>query len=635
MPAVTLNANTFLSLSGAGVNSGTNSLFYHTCSGEDRFLVVNIVTTSAGAPTDPSYVYYNNAAMTFANTVINGGVYLRTYYMVNPPTGNNTVIVRWAASTTRGGIIATSFANVSQLVTPPFTFRTSTSNSVSIASRTGFIVFDAIGTGSGDSTTYTADANQTQLSNFIGSAGAGGNSARIASSIEDGNSSSNSIMSWTVGGGGGQTTHIALSIASTDVSIIDVDTDETVYAGQPGVILSGYNLSGQTAVQIVYQTRSINVAPTTTNASAIVFDVPYSEQLFASNVGFGNVTFNVATASISGTLTTNTFYNIHTVTDISQAANTYSLYYGLSPAVSVGDKFYLPTKTNLGNDLYVDSQGFIEINSPNDTTDSFDYRIYSDLYYVWGEAGTFTASGLTKISNKIKMYIRVVRDFFESFETYSTITDAINGPWDSQDTSNGGTHSISLFQGSNRYTSTWTQNESRTLLYYRFPGAINGDVSTGKTYIRLQWDEYRDANWDFQADKSCRIVGRLSNGNVTLDVLLGLEGSGTPGNSTRAIVFGQGLGTSSNFVIDNDWNMNREQWYTIAVEIQLNSIGNSDGWIKLWRDGELMGSASNINIRGSSNDYTFHQFAIGGWESGGAPVSSETRYIDNVEVIYR
>lgn len=172
------------------------------------------------------------------------------------------------------------------------------------------------------------------------------------------------------------------------------------------------------------------------------------------------------------------------------------------------------------------------------------------------------------------------------------------------------------------------------MLWYRFPGATNGDVATGKSYVKLEWDEYRDVNWDFQADKSCRFAGRQANGNVTLDVLLGLEGTGTPGSSTRAVVFGQGLGTNSNFVIDTDWAMNREQWYTIAVEIKLNVVGGSDGWIKLYRDGVLMGSATNLNIRGGSNDYTFHQVAVGGWESGGAPVTSETRYIDNVKVWY-
>lgn len=230
--------------------------------------------------------------------------------------------------------------------------------------------------------------------------------------------------------------------------------------------------------------------------------------------------------------------------------------------------------------------------------------------------------------------VGVSADFIEDFESYADVAAAVSGPWDSQDTAVGGTHAITTFGGSKRYACTWVNDESRTLLWYRFPGAINGDVSTGKSYVKLEWDEYRDANWNFSADKSCRFGGRLSNGNLSLDVLLGLEGGGTPNGSTRAVVFGQGLGTGSNFVIDADWNMSREQWYTIAVEIQLNTVGNADGWIKLWRDGVLMGSASGINIRGGSNDYTFHQVAVGGWESGVAPPVSETRYIDNVKVWY-
>jgi hypothetical protein len=120
MPAVTLSANTFLSLPGVSAGSGTNSIFYHICSGSDRLLIVSVVTITGGA-TNPSYVYYNNVAMTFANTVNNpsSGTYIRTYYMMNPPTGNNTIIVRWAAAT-RGGIVAASFNNVSSQYTPPF-----------------------------------------------------------------------------------------------------------------------------------------------------------------------------------------------------------------------------------------------------------------------------------------------------------------------------------------------------------------------------------------------------------------------------------------------------------------------------------------------------------------------------------
>jgi hypothetical protein len=437
--------------------------------------------------------------------------------------------------------------------------------------------------------------------------------------------------------------------------LTDVDGDEAVIAGQQNVTANGSSLSNVAYFSISSNTtRSVFCNIDSNTSSTLVIDIPSMESLIASNIKFGNVTYRANTATdlglgISGTLSPNSAYKIHNVTDISQASKTGCIYYGLSPAIEVGDQILYSNTSSLGYEVSIDSQGYPSINSSLDITDYFNYRIYENSDLSWGAEGVLVSLGATNPSAVTRAF-RVVKsldgkrysrysggnapNFLEYFNSYSDIAAAIAGDWDSEDVVNGGSHSITLFQGSKRYTSTWTQNESRTLLYYRFPGAVNGEVSTGKSYVKLQWEEYRDANWDFQADKSCRMVGRLADQNVTLDVLLGMEGSGTPGNSTRAVVFGQGLGTGSNFAIDNDWNMNREQWYKIAVEIQLNSIGNSDGWIKLWRDDILRASANNINIRGGVNNYTFHQVAIGGWESGGAPASSENRYIDNVEIWY-
>lgn len=226
-----------------------------------------------------------------------------------------------------------------------------------------------------------------------------------------------------------------------------------------------------------------------------------------------------------------------------------------------------------------------------------------------------------------------VPDFSDTFESYTTISSAVdpNGPWERANLRNGGSHAFTTFGGSKRYACTWAGNEDETLLYYKIPGAVFGDVSTGKTYVKLQWDEYRDANWEFKSDKSCRLTGRTADGSVTADVLLGMNGTG--GNSTSAIVF-RNYGSSSNMLVVPSWNMSREQWYTIAVEVQMNTVGNADGWVKLWRNGVLMGSATGVNVRGGTNDYTFQQIGIGGWESGGAPSVPETRYIDNVKVWY-
>lgn len=434
---------------------------------------------------------------------------------------------------------------------------------------------------------------------------------------------------------------------ATDLAqIFSVDTDNNIFPGQTNVIVSGENLGEATKANLVFGSKSIDMLGFTSNVSAPTFNVPNIASIKTAGFEFGDVYLvlansNTVIVNTSITLSPPAGYGVHDVTDLTYSNDPNNMYYGQVPAIEVGDQILYDNSPN----VFIDYVGYPELS--NGAT-SFTYSIYDTTYGTWSidstvsiqkEINAVSRSFGVRKSADGKQYSKYpagdfISIFSDNFESYSTIADAINGPWDSQDTALGGTHAITTFGGSKRYACTWTQNESRTLLYYRFPGAVNGDDSTGKSYVKLEWDEYRDANWDFQADKSCRFVGRLGNGNVTLDILLGLEGSGTPGNSTRAVVFGQGLANGSTFIVDTDWNMNREQWYRIAVEIQLNTVGNSDGWIKLWRDGVLMGSTSNTNLRLGSNTYTFHQVAVGGWESGGAPAASETRYIDNVTVTY-
>jgi len=441
-------------------------------------------------------------------------------------------------------------------------------------------------------------------------------------------------------------------------NIISVSSNNTIYANSSNVVVTGTSLDTGTSAKLVYANQEISMLNYVANSTQPYFTSPSLANVYASRIQFTDSANLQILNAASGIIASKTVAFlpsplqklVHNVTDVSSNTNIGSLYYGQNPAVSVSDQIIYDAKSSLNCNVAVDSQGFFTLDSSNtaNNNDSFAYRIYESSSQYWGNEGTITTlvpinarTSSTRVAKSAdgKRYSKYpagdfISIFSDNFESYSTIADAINGPWDSQDTANNGTHSIIAFGGSKRYACTWTQNESRTLLYYRFPGAVNGDDSTGKSYVKLEWDEYRDANWDFQADKSCRFVGRLGNGNVTLDILLGLEGSGTPGNSTRAVVFGQGLANGSTFIVDTDWNMNREQWYRIAVEIQLNTVGNSDGWIKLWRDGVLMGSTSNTNLRLGSNTYTFHQVAVGGWESGGAPAASETRYIDNVTVTY-
>ena len=441
-----------------------------------------------------------------------------------------------------------------------------------------------------------------------------------------------------------------------------ITSTPTITVGE-GVVLSGLELINSNTARIKTGTKTISLDSFTKTDWNISFSTPSLTSFISSNVAIGPATLEVLNTSsgiiLSTPITVNppqAEYGFHKVTSNASNTNTGSIYYNQTPAILTNDVFLydFSTETYLWN-FSITSDGYMKFDTVGATsgTDNVSYRIYNSQVEEWTTLGTITISSpyVNARSNSArvvksadgKRYSRYsggnAPNFLEYFNSYSDIAAAIAGDWDYADVDVGGSHAITLFQGSKRYTSTWTQNESRTLLYYRFPGAIDGDDSTGKTYVKFQWEEYRDENWTFRADKSCRMVGRLSNGNVSLDLILGLLGGGTPNQSTSAVVFGQGLGNDQQFITDSSWAMNRQQWYTIAVEVQLNTVGQSDGWIKLWRDGVLRGSATNINIRGRpivapNNPYTFHQVAIGGWESGGAPASSENRYIDNVEIWY-
>lgn len=74
-------------------------------------------------------------------------------------------------------------------------------------------------------------------------------------------------------------------------------------------------------------------------------------------------------------------WQVHDVTDISQAADEGCLYYGLSPAVVVGDQILL------SDTVTIDSQGFLEF-SPGVT--SINYYVFDETDDTWGTMGTFS-----------------------------------------------------------------------------------------------------------------------------------------------------------------------------------------------------------------------------------------------------
>lgn len=90
----------------------------------------------------------------------------------------------------------------------------------------------------------------------------------------------------------------------------------------------------------------------------------------------------------------------------------------------------------------------------------------------------------------------------------------------------------------------------------------------------------------------------------------------------------------------NDFSFERERWYKIASEVQLNTVGTSDGWVRLYVDDVLVAEKSNLLIRASA-DHRFNRVMFGGWysnEAAGnnpslAPAAPTSLLIDDVSIV--
>lgn len=171
-------------------------------------------------------------------------------------------------------------------------------------------------------------------------------------------------------------------------TLTDVDTDETIVPGQTGVVATGTNLSsGASARWVDVNTNVLTMINYSAHATAPTFDVPNLAAVLAAGVKFGSGTFeildggSVSVATLAVALGAPSGWQVHDVTDISQAADEGCLYYGLSPAVAVGDQILL------SGTVTIDSQGFLEF--PPGVT-SINYYVFDETDDTWGTMGTFS-----------------------------------------------------------------------------------------------------------------------------------------------------------------------------------------------------------------------------------------------------
>jgi len=220
---------------------------------------------------------------------------------------------------------------------------------------------------------------------------------------------------------------LTFSTSNLDLSAINYPTiytvanTNTIYANSSNVVIAGFLLDNGTSAKLVYANQELAVLNYTANATQPYFTSPSLANVYASRIQFTNsanlqilnATSSIIASKIVTFIPSPTEKLVHDVTDISQAGNTGSIYYGLTPAITVGDQIIYDTRTSSSYNVFIDSQGYITIDSLNtDANDSFTYRVYESSSQFWGDEATITFIGESGaapyFSKKIKMYIRVV-----------------------------------------------------------------------------------------------------------------------------------------------------------------------------------------------------------------------------------
>lgn len=149
-----------------GVEAATSHTFSHTTSGNERFLFVCVSHWNGGAPRQASSITYGGQALTLGRREKNavGDDTAEMWYLNNPPSGANNVVVTMNGTTQGWKIGAISFSGVNQ-TTPLGTWTgangTATPATISVASASGDIVIDCLEYFSDGTASPSVGANQT------------------------------------------------------------------------------------------------------------------------------------------------------------------------------------------------------------------------------------------------------------------------------------------------------------------------------------------------------------------------------------------------------------------------------------------------------------------------------------------
>ena len=113
--------------------------------------------------------------------------------------------------------------------------------------------------------------------------------------------------------------------------------------------------------------------------------------------GGGIVGPSTALVTLPTGLDAPTGWQIHDVTDISQASDEGCLYYSLDPAVATGDQILLSSTVT------IDSQGFLEF--PGGVT-SINYYVFDETDDTWGTMGVFSVGADSDDGYAVRSVVR-------------------------------------------------------------------------------------------------------------------------------------------------------------------------------------------------------------------------------------
>ena len=163
-------------------------------------------------------------------------------------------------------------------------------------------------------------------------------------------------------------------------------------------------------------------------------------------------------------------------------------------------------------------------------------------------------------------------------------------------------------------------------------------------HLFVRWYEYRDTDYDFGGEKTMRFWS-TAGGLTQFDIPLGVAGQSNGGSDYCGIndmrnfnLFGQG-GPTNWGSLNIPYSLMRNRWYGIEVEIRLNTPGASDGEVRMWVDGVMIGERTGLDMRGNLTN-NINRVRVGGWYSNSwagrnpcpDPVVPAVRYIDDLVV---